>query len=77
MASLKFNTTGNANTAYGGSSLFNNSAGSYNTAVGAYADVNGNLENATSIGYRAMVEQSNSLILGSIAGINEAQTMST
>ena len=45
--------------------------GNYNTFMGDFAQTNTtNIENATAIGANAFVTQSNSLILGSIAGIN-------
>jgi hypothetical protein len=41
--------------------------------IGALADPGAtNLNNATAIGFRARVDQSNSLVLGSIAGVNNA-----
>ena len=47
--------------------------GSYNSSLGSLSDVGaGNLTNATAIGYRAKVGQSNSLVLGSINGVNGA-----
>src|SRR5262249_5287877 len=49
-----------------------NVAGSNNTIIGAKANVFGDLTNATAIGYKALVGQSNSLILGSINGTNGA-----
>ncbi len=69
--SLSNNSTGNNNTAIGSLSLSNNTTGNSNTAVGHSANVSSiNLSNATAIGAKAMVEQSNSLVLGSIAGVN-------
>lgn len=66
-------TTGGNNTACGSSALTTNTTGSYNTAIGNYADVASNaLTNATAIGAFARVGASNSLVLGSIAGINGA-----
>ncbi len=55
--------TGNANT----------SGGNWQTMVGAFANVRiGFLNNATAIGYRAAVDQSNSLVLGASDGVNGA-----
>jgi trimeric autotransporter adhesin len=73
LVALYSNTSGNYNTATGNTALFSNTTGNYNTGIGYYADVNsGNLTNATSIGANARVEQSNSLVLGSINGVNGA-----
>lgn len=70
---LQGNTTGHRNSAVGRSALHNNTTGSNNTAVGYDADVStGNLTNATAIGAMAEVSQSNSLVLGSIDGVNSA-----
>src|SRR5205807_5369141 len=52
---------------------FHNDSGSNNTLLGSGSDVgSGNLTNATAIRYRAQVAQSNSLVLGSINGVNQA-----
>ncbi len=65
--------SGIENTVVGYDALRANTTGFYNTAIGANTNVTANnLTNATAIGYRAMVGQSNTLILGSIAGINAA-----
>ncbi len=72
-SSLYSNTTGFYNTANGYHSLYSNTTGSFNIGIGFRADVSlGDLENATAIGTNALVEQSNSLVLGSIAGVNFA-----
>ena len=66
-------TTGSANTFLGELSGLANTTGSFNTTVGERANVGANnLTNATAIGARAFVSQNNSLILGSIEGINNA-----
>lgn len=71
--SLENNTTGLGNTGLGRSSLRANETGSYNSAFGAYANVGlPGLENATAIGANALVEQDNSMVLGSIDGVNNA-----
>ena len=50
-----------------------NQTGSSNTTVGAFADLNANnLTNATAIGANALVSENNSLVLGSINGVNGA-----
>jgi hypothetical protein len=62
---LSFNTTGNENTANGSYALNSNTTGSYNTAIGYNSDVGSDdLVNATAIGANAIVNQSNSLVLG-------------
>lgn len=71
--SLLNNTSGNNNTAVGRKALFANKTGDMNSAFGHEADVAGDtLNNATAIGAQAMAGASNSLILGSISGINGA-----
>lgn len=71
--SLWNNTTGSGNTANGASSLYANTTGSFNTAIGDSSDVaSGSLTNATAIGSKALVGASNSLVLGSINGVNGA-----
>ncbi|MBK9734739.1 MAG: hypothetical protein IPO92_07155 [Saprospiraceae bacterium] len=70
---MRSNTTGSYNTAAGYNALKSNISGQYNTAIAAFADVaNPGLTNATAIGYRSVVNKSNSLILGAIAGQNGA-----
>ena len=68
-------TTGAGNVAIGTNALNSDTTGSYNTAMGNNANVStGNLTNATAIGANAEVSQSNSLVLGSIAGVNGASS---
>jgi trimeric autotransporter adhesin len=72
---LFINATGAGNTAVGQATLDTNQVGSFNTALGWLADVgSSNLTNATAIGANAVVSQSNSLVLGSIIGINGANS---
>lgn len=67
------NTTGENNAFFGAFAGRTNSTGSHNTIVGASAEVgSNNLMNATAIGARAFATQNNSLVLGSINGINGA-----
>lgn len=66
------NSTGNNNSFFGsgaGSSVHN---GSNNTLIGARAEADENLTNATAIGANAVVQASNSLVLGSITGLGQA-----
>lgn len=67
------NTTGTGNTFVGNSAGTTNTTGSSNTTFGNGASVaTANLNNATAIGANAQVSQSNSLVLGSINGVNWA-----
>jgi len=67
------NTTGDDNVFIGASAAGGNTIGNENVIIGAFADVGANnLTNATAIGNRALVSQSNSLVLGSISGANFA-----
>lgn len=67
------NTTGGTNIFLGRSAGDTNTTGSNNTIIGQRADVgSNNLSNATAIGARAQVTQSDSLVLGSINGVNGA-----
>ncbi|MEY3060350.1 MAG: hypothetical protein RL000_1702 [Bacteroidota bacterium] len=62
---LYSNTTGTGNTANGVYALKNNITGNYNSAIGYQADVGlSDLTNATSIGYGAIVNTSNTIQLG-------------
>ncbi len=74
-AALLFNTVGSNNTSIGTDALINNTSGSNNTAIGFNANVSaGDLTNATAIGSKAMAGASNSVVIGSINGINGATT---
>jgi Chaperone of endosialidase len=67
------NTMGNSNSFFGRYAGLNNATGSSNTIIGTFADLGANnLTNATAIGANASVTQSNSLVLGSINGVNGA-----
>jgi hypothetical protein len=71
------NTTGQLNTSIGGISGVTSDGsamtGSNNTFLGAGAEPStGTLANATAIGALALVSQSNSMVLGSINGVNQA-----
>ncbi len=75
------NTTGSNNTVVGsnsGYSLGVRGTGSNNTAVGANALFGpATISNATAIGWNAEVTSSNSLVLGSISGVNGCATPCT
>jgi hypothetical protein len=65
------NTTGVSNTFFGISAGSVNATGTRNTLLGGLANVGSdNLTNAAAIGYRALVSQNNSLVLGGINGVN-------
>lgn len=65
------NTAASSNAFFGTSAGDTNVSGTFNTIIGTGADVGPtNLINATAIGQRALVTQSNSLVLGSINGQN-------
>ncbi len=70
---LALNTTGNSNSGFGVGALYQNTTGSYNSALGAQAGPDSTtpaLTNATAIGYRADVAQSNALVLGAVSNVN-------
>jgi hypothetical protein len=73
------NTEGQLNSFFGSYAGASNTVESHNTLVGAFSDLNPGsspetspVENATALGYRSYVSRSNSLVLGSIAGVNGA-----
>jgi len=67
------NIAGNNNAFFGNNVGATNTNGSAITLVGSFANVGATtLTNATAIGTRAMVSLSNSLVLGSIGGVNGA-----
>src|SRR5512132_455045 len=55
-----------------GGAYATNTIGNSNTLLGFSSQVTANLTNATAIGANASVTQSNSLVLGSINGVNGA-----
>jgi len=66
LGSIYSNTTGSDNTSIGASALSSNISGDFNTALGYSADVgSGALTNATAIGANAVVNTSNSVVIGS------------
>jgi hypothetical protein len=67
------NTTGSRNTFLGVSAGDGNTTGSSNTIIGTNANIGAtNLTNANAIGAAALVSTSNSMVLGSINGVNSA-----
>ncbi len=66
-------TSGNGNTFFGFSAGRGNTTQSFNTLIGYKADVGKSVLNSTAIGNLAKVERSNSVVLGSIAGVNGAE----
>jgi hypothetical protein len=68
------NANGPGNTFVGAHTGFNviNNTGEYNTLVGFRSNIIAQLSNATAVGAHARVTQSNSLVLGSISGVNGA-----
>jgi trimeric autotransporter adhesin len=66
--SMTFNTTGEVNTAIGAYSMQTNTTGNFNTLVGGFTTVSaGNLTNATSLGFGALVNASNKVRIGNAA----------
>jgi len=69
------NTTGRNNVVIGRNAGYDITTGSNNTFLGHHASMpqaQSNLNNATAIGFRSSVTTSNSLVLGSINGVNGA-----
>ena len=66
------NAKGSRNSFFGVQAGFYNGDGTDNSAFGIAADVSTNLNNASAIGAHASATQSNSLVLGSINGVNDA-----
>ena len=64
--------TGGNNSFFGAGAGFSLTTGNDNSLLGAFVDIANGLNNATAIGSRAYVGQNNSLVLGSINGINGA-----
>jgi hypothetical protein len=66
------NTTGASNSFFGRFAGNSNTVEDNNTFIGSFSRGAAGVANATALGHRAQVLQSNSLVLGSIAGLNEA-----
>ena len=64
------NTTGNSNAFVGRSSGLSNTSEHNNAFIGAFSNGAAGISNATALGNRALVEQSNAMVLGSIPGVN-------
>jgi hypothetical protein len=69
---LSGNTTGSDNTALGIFAGESMTVEHDNTFIGAVSDGAAGVSNATAIGFQAQVTQSNSVVLGSVAGANGA-----
>jgi hypothetical protein len=65
-------TGGSGNTFVGNRAGADAAVGNNNTLIGYSSSASNGLSNATAIGYQAAVTQHNSLVLGSIAGVNGA-----
>jgi len=68
------NTSGLTNSFFGASAGLSNTVEQINTFLGAFSDGAPGVSNATAIGSFAKVTQSNSLVLGSINGVNGADS---
>ncbi|HEV7374042.1 MAG TPA: hypothetical protein VGN95_04970 [Pyrinomonadaceae bacterium] len=68
------NTNGASNSYFGGSAGNTATNGNSNSLFGAFTDSSNGLSNATALGAKAFVGRSNSLVLGSITGVNGALT---
>ena len=66
------NTTGAKNSFFGRAAGLSNTTENANSSFGAYSDTAAGITNATAVGYRAKVTQSNSLVLGGVNGVNGA-----
>ncbi len=72
-SALYFATTGSNNTAVGSSAMYYTTTGSFDTALGyeaAFDQTYTGLTNATAIGANSDVTESNALVLGCVAGVN-------
>jgi hypothetical protein len=69
---LSQNIDGIRNTALGSNAMSELIGGNYNTAIGYGAEVDDGLTNATAIGAFARAKQSNTVVIGSIQGVNGA-----
>ncbi|MEO5905090.1 MAG: tail fiber domain-containing protein [Saprospiraceae bacterium] len=67
------NNNGSKNTAHGFSSLSTNTTGTFNTTIGYKAEVlSGVQTNSTALGALARTDCNNCMVLGSVAGVNDA-----
>jgi cytoskeletal protein CcmA (bactofilin family) len=69
---LSQNIDGSSNTALGSNAMSTLTTGDYNTAIGYGAEVGDGLTNATAIGAFAFAGRSNTVVIGSIQGVNGA-----
>ncbi|WP_300672659.1 hypothetical protein [Soonwooa sp.] len=70
-AGTNYNSASN-NVAIGYNAALTNYSGNNNINIGAFSDISDNLTNATAIGANSRVDQSNSLVLGSVVNVNYA-----
>jgi hypothetical protein len=68
------NTTGADNAIFGSAAGLSNTTEDNNTFIGSVSNGATGITNATALGYRAQVEQSSAMVLGSIPGINFGST---
>ncbi|HET8676746.1 MAG TPA: tail fiber domain-containing protein [Blastocatellia bacterium] len=68
----RFTNTGNNNSFFGRQAGQSNTTENDNTFIGAFSEGSAGITNATAVGFRAKVTQSNSLVLGSVNGVNGA-----
>ena len=66
------NTTGSNNSYFGALAGLSNTTEHNNSFIGFFSNGAAGITNATALGFRAQVMQSNSLVLGSIGGLNDA-----
>lgn len=72
-SSLQSNRNGQHNIGIGYSAGFANTTGTENIFIGSNSDAaSNNLTNSTAIGYKSYAAQDNSIVLGSISGVNTA-----
>ena len=66
------NTSGTGNSFFGFNAGTSNTTGFHNTALGSAADISPTVSSSTAIGHRSFVTQGNSIVLGSINGVNSS-----
>jgi len=63
-------STGNGNSYFGANAGNGTVSANNSTAIGSYSSISNGVTNATAIGYSSLVAQDNSIVLGSINGVN-------